>query len=166
MRRKRRKTTSVAFSDPLSDYSSPEFDDELEEALCDNDMTAMQITPMVTVNLETTVAKTMQVLADNGVACAMVIDDDQKLHGVFTERDVLDKVAEHYPMVKDLPVRVVMTHEPVCVYDMDMPAKALNLMATGNFRHVPVLDVDDRLVGVLGPRRVTSFLSKYAQQSS
>ncbi len=161
MRRKRRKSTEGSFSDPLSDYSPPEFDDSLEEALCDNDMTAMDFTPMVTVNLETSVAKTMQILAETGVACALVIDDEQKLHGVFTERDVLDKVAEQYFMVKDLPVRVVMTHEPVCVYDMDMPAKALNLMATGNFRHVPVLDADDKLIGVLGPRRVTGFLSKY-----
>ncbi|HAI10149.1 MAG TPA: hypothetical protein DCM28_00480 [Phycisphaerales bacterium] len=163
MRRKRRKTTEASFSDPLSDYSPPEFDDDLEEALCDNDMTVMALTPMVTVNVETTVNKTMQILAEHGVACALVIDDEQKLHGVFTERDVLDKVAEQYHMVKDLPVRVVMTHEPMCVYAMDMPAKALNMMATGNFRHVPVLDFDDKLIGVLGPRRVTGFLSKYTQ---
>lgn len=163
MRRKRRKTTSGAFSDPLKDYSPPEYADALEQALCDNDMASMAITPMVTVNLDTTVSKTMQIMSEQGVACALVIDEDQKLHGVFTERDVLDKVAEQYHMIKDLPVRVVMTHDPVCVYDMDMPAKALNLMATGNFRHVPVLDVDDRLIGVLGPRRVTGFLSRHAQ---
>jgi CBS domain-containing protein len=161
MRRKRRISTEGTFSDPLKDYSPPEFADGLEEALCDNDMTAMDITPMVTVTLETTVSKTMQMMSEAGIACVLVIDEDQKLHGVFTERDVLDKVAEQYHMIKDLPVRVVMTHEPVCVYEMDMPAKALNLMATGNFRHVPVLDADDRLVGVLGPRRVTGFLSKH-----
>ena len=133
MRRKRRKTTEASFSDPLSDYSPPEFDDDLEEALCDNDMTVMALTPMVTVNVETTVNKTMQILAEHGVACALVIDDEQKLHGVFTERDVLDKVAEQYHMVKDLPVRVVMTHEPMCVYAMDMPAKALNMMEIQGF---------------------------------
>ena len=162
MRRKRRTASPDSFTDPLSDYSPPEFADGLEEALCDNDLTSMQLTPMVTVGLEVPVKDVMDRMAELGIACVLVIDDDQHLHGVFTERDVLDKVAEQYEQVKDLPVRVVMTLDPMCVYEMEMPAKALNLMAVGNFRHVPVLDADDRLVGVLGPRRVTDFLNKHA----
>lgn len=162
MRRKRRTASPGKFSDPLSDYSPPEFDDSLEEALCDNDLAAMELTPMVTVGLEVPVKEVMGRMSELGIACVLVIDDDHRLHGVFTERDVLDKVAEQYDHVKDLPIRVVMTLDPICAYEMEMPAKALNMMAVGNFRHVPVLDADDRLTGVLGPRRVTDFLNKHS----
>ena len=50
---------------------------------------------------------------------------------------------------------------PVVVYSTDVPAKAINLMTTSGFRHIPVLDVDDKLVGVLGPRRLTRYLNKH-----
>ncbi len=54
----------------------------------------------------------------------------------------------------------VMTPDPVCVYETDTPAKALNLMAVGSFRHIPVLDVDGKIVGIVGPSRTSAYLQE------
>jgi len=77
---------------------------------------------------------------------------------VFSERDVLNKIADCFEQVKDQPVSQFMTPQPVVVHESDSSAKALNLMAVGGFRHVPLLDLDDKVVGVIGPRRITNYL--------
>ena len=40
-------------------------------------------------------------------------------------------------------------------------AKAINVMAVGGFRRVPVLSVDDRVIGIIGPKRTVGFLRDY-----
>jgi len=56
-----------------------------------------------------------------------------------------------------------MTHSVMTAYTADSPGKAMNLMAIGGFRHVPILDVDDKVVGILGPRRVSEFLHAHLE---
>lgn len=159
MRRKRRDIPDGEYSDPLKDYSPPQYADELERSLADDEIGTMKITPFDTISPDTTIGDAMAKMASMRIAALLVADGD-RLAGIFTERDVLDKVAGHYDRLKDIPVSVVMTPDPVVAYTTEPPAKALNLMAIGGFRHVPVLDVDDKLVGVLGPRRVTAYLQE------
>ncbi len=161
MRRKRKGIQQGAYEDPLKDYSPPQFEDDLEQALCDTELATVDMKPFDAISPKTKVIDAMKNMAELGIACLMVARDDGKIVGVFTERDVLEKVAEDFEQVKNLPVRVVMTPNPICAYEMDLPAKALNLMATGGFRHIPILDADDHIVGILGPRRVTRFLQTY-----
>jgi CBS domain-containing protein len=81
-----------------------------------------------------------------------------KLVGVFTERDALERVAVRYHEVRSLPVREVMTSNPIVVYETDPAGTALSAIAVAGYRHVPVLDVHERVVGVISPRRVFAFL--------
>ncbi len=156
-RRKRRGAEEGEFEDPLKDYSTPTYADETEQRLCEGRVGDLQITPYITVDANQTVEQTLRMMAEKDIAYMMVVDDG-RLAGIFSERDVLHKVAEQYQQIKSRPLRDVMTAKPVVVYDSDSPAKALNLMVIGGFRHLPVLNVDDQIVGVLGPRRVTAYL--------
>jgi len=54
----------------------------------------------------------------------------------------------------------VMTANPLVVHETDSPGTALNLMAVQSFRHVPILSVDKKVVGIIGPRRLTDYLQK------
>jgi len=60
--------------------------------------------------------------------------------------------------VKDRPVREVMTSNPVVVYESDPAGAALSAIAVAGFRHVPVVDLNGAVVGVISPRRVFEFL--------
>ena len=51
-----------------------------------------------------------------------------------------------------------MTPDPTVVFENDVPAKVINLMGTGHFRHIPVVDADGRLKGIIGGRRVTQYI--------
>jgi len=161
--RPKRQSQSVepGFDDPLKNYDAPEYADDLESALAEESMAAIKCQPFSSVKPTETVENVMRTMARQGIASVLVIDGDEHVLGIFSERDVLNKVSERFEEVKDSPVSDVMTANPTCVYESDSPGKAMNLMATAGFRHVPILDVDDKVVGVIGPRRVTKFLNSY-----
>jgi CBS domain-containing protein len=55
-----------------------------------------------------------------------------------------------------------MTKDPVFVYDTDSSGAALCVMAVAGHRHVPVLDREHRIIGIVTPQRITSFLLSHA----
>lgn len=150
-----------AFEDPLSNYDPPQYADLLERDLCEGTIAQMiKITPFATVSPEITIAEAVKRMAGEDSFALLVVDGDRLL-GVVSERDMLEQVAESYEQVKDLPLRKVMTPEPEVVHLDDPPARAINLMATGGIRRLPVLDEDDRVVGVIGPKRTIAFLFEH-----
>ncbi len=108
----------------------------------------------------TSIEQAMRQMAELAVACVLVTDGDRLL-GLFSERDVLNKVADRFEQIKNHSVTEVMTPEPMVVHEIDSIASALNLMAVHGFRHVPILNVDEKLVGIVGPRRVSNYLQAH-----
>jgi CBS domain-containing protein len=149
---------SGEFHDPLSNYDLPAYSDQMERELVENTINAMVTRPLITVPPTATVTDVLATMVERDVACVLVTDEQDHLLGIFSERDVLLKVAEHFEMVRDQPISEVMTPKPMAVYETASPSQALNLMAMSGFRHIPILDVDDRVVGIVGPRRVTRYL--------
>jgi CBS domain-containing protein len=154
------KLQAEDFQDPLQNYDPKIYSDPLEKALAEETVGAIQSTPVAMVTPETPVHAALQTLARLKVSC-LLIEDQSKLVGVFSDRDVLERVALEYDQVKDRPVRELMTANPVVVYESDSAAAALSIMAVSGFRHVPVTKVDGTIVGIISPQRVTEFLRKH-----
>ena len=149
------------FQDPLKNYAGPEGVDELEQTLVEAEIALMQIQPVATLPTDATIEQAMRMMADLDIGCTLIVEGDGRLAGIFSERDVLNKVADRYDDIKGSSVSLVMTRSTMAAYTSDSPGKAMNLMAIGGFRHVPILDVDDKVVGILGPRRISKFLQTY-----
>jgi len=147
------------FSDPLQDYDPKTYSDPLAKALADQTVAAIQTTPVATVTPDTPVHAAVEKLAGLQVSCLLVVKDG-KLVGVFSDRDVLERVALEYDRVKDRPVGELMTTDPVYAYEADSAAAALSIMAVSGFRHVPVTDIEQRVVGIVSPQRVAEFLRR------
>ena len=158
-KRQRRPIDQGEFEDPLKNYDSIDVDD-FELALREEQVSAIETKPFVTVDVKTPLAEVVAQMAEKSIGCVLVTDNDQ-LVGIFTQRDLLNKVAECYEQVKDLPVSELMSPDPVSIHEIESPAVAINLMSVGGFRHIPVLDVDGHLVGLIGPRRTNQYLKKY-----
>jgi CBS domain-containing protein len=149
--------SDAEFVDPLENYDPRQYDDPLQQSLCEKTVGQMHIRPFASVTADTSVSTAMEKLVGDQIAC-LLVEDSGKLVGVFSDRDVLDKVALEYDEVKDKPVSEVMTREPVYVYESDSAAAVLNVMAISGYRHVPVVNLDETLVGILSPNRMTQFL--------
>ena len=150
------------FQDPLANYDPKKFDDPLEQALSEETVATIQHVPFESIPPETTVEQAVGKLAGLHIACLLVEREGQLL-GVFSDRDVLDKVALAYDRLRNEPVAKVMTNDPIYVYGSDSAAAAVAVMVVAGFRHVPVLDVSGRLAGIVSPQRVTAFLSRHYQ---
>ena len=154
------KSVRDEFHDPLENYEPKTYDDPLEEALAESTVEAITHQPCATIPPETKVRDALDTLSGLHVAC-LLVEEEGRLVGVFSDRDVLDKVALEYDTVQDWPVSEVMTRQPVYVYEIDPAAAALSVMAVSGYRHVPVLDLNDRLAGIVSPQRLTAFLQRY-----
>ncbi len=152
---------SEEFLDPLENYEPREYTDPLERALAEEPVAAIRTHPFFAVRPQTPVREAVATLADLGIACLLVTDERDHLVGVFTKRDVLSKVAERYDEVADGPVSAVMTDDPAFVREIDTAGATLCVMADQGFRHVPVLDVDGQVTGIVVPTRVLEFLKQH-----
>ena len=104
---------------------------------------------LITVDPKTTVAEAATIMGERHVGSALVCDGDT-LEGIFTERDIVRALAEHFDAAGH-PVSHWMTRNPQSI-DPDAPVQeALDRMLSGGFRHLPVME-DKKLVGLVSMR--------------
>ncbi|QEG33781.1 CBS domain-containing protein [Bythopirellula goksoeyrii] len=161
MSKKQVPAESEEFQDPLQNYDPKVYSDPLEKALAEESVSEIQYRPVAVVTPDTPIHKAVEKMANLQIA-SLLVEEDGCLVGVFSDRDVLDKVALEYAQVKNNPVRDVMTKDPAFVYESDSSASALCVMAVLGFRHVPVIDAKHKALGIISPQRVTAFLRKHS----
>jgi CBS domain-containing protein len=91
--------------------------------------------------------------------CVFVMEGDQ-LVGIITGWDILQKVAGPTEDLNAVTCRQVMTSGPTSLQDDDSMAMALNVMASGGFRHIPVLR-DGNPAGVIDVNDVFRAISPH-----
>jgi signal-transduction protein with cAMP-binding, CBS, and nucleotidyltransferase domain len=96
---------------------------------------------------------------DNGTDCVLVVDDG-RLVGIFTDRDAVLKVAGQ--PLKARPIAELMTRDPVVLRHDDTVAVAIHKMAVGGFRHIPIVE-DGRPTGLVSARDVFAHLAETLQ---
>ena len=99
--------------------------------------------PAVALGHQTPVREAIAVMRQKQLSCVLVVERGQ-LVGVFTERDVVTKVAATPLDVDHVPLRDVMQPDPECLQLDDALVYALHQMLRGAYRHVPVVDEQRR----------------------
>ena len=105
---------------------------------------------LLTAPPETTVSKAARLMAGRKVGAVMVVEQ-QKLIGIFTERDVVIRVIAQGRDVLTTPLAEVMTSNPITVAPDKSFGYALLVMHENGFRHLPVME-DGKLVGIVSAR--------------
>ena len=160
-KRPRRQPEPGEFEDPLSNYDQPRYDDGLERSLCVEKISkVIKIKPFECVDGSMTVRQVIADIVEKDIAAVVITEEDRPI-GILTERDIQNNIARRLEDLGDTPISEVMTRDPIVVSGTDSPARAMNLMTSGNFRHIPVVDADGKLIGVIGPSRLTSYLKQY-----
>ena len=88
---------------------------------------------------------------------ALVVMDDGKVTGIFTERDVLQRVMCSGRDPKQTPVADVMTKNVICVGPHTDVEEIQQLMKERRVRHVPVCSDDGDLLGVISIGDVNAY---------
>ncbi len=96
---------------------------------------------------EATVLQALELMAEHNVGSVLVMDQD-KLVGIFSERDYARKVRLKGRASEDMTVGESMTKEVIYVSPDDRVKECMALMTNKRCRHLPVIE-GDQLVGVI-----------------
>lgn len=100
------------------------------------------------VTLETPISEVAQLMESEDIGSLPVLEGDQ-LAGMITDRDIVVRAIAQGKDPRGMPVREVASRELVTVYADDDLSNALKKMASEQVRRLPVVDEENRLVGVL-----------------
>lgn len=109
------------------------------------------------VSLEASVAEAIRTMLERRVGAVAVLDSEQRVAGIFTERDVLRKLALSGRDPEKTPVRELMTTVVELATSETSPSEALVTMVERHFRHLPVADSNGKLLGMLSIRNLLEW---------
>jgi CBS domain-containing protein len=107
-----------------------------------------------TVPLEATAEQAIRTMLDQRVGAVAVVDENFRVAGIFTERDVLRRLALKENDPRKIAVREVMTTPVEMATRATSASEALATMVERHYRHLPIVDDDGRLLGMLSIRNV------------
>lgn len=105
-----------------------------------------------------TVYEAAQLMSARRENCILVVNDLGELIGIFTAKDLAFRIVGSGLSATTVTIDQIMTPSPLCANANSPAAEALTLMVEKGFRHLPVLDDQNRIVGVL------DITKSYAQQ--
>jgi CBS domain-containing protein len=106
------------------------------------------------VPLSATAAEAIEAMIQRRMGAAAIVDEHGIVAGVFTERDVMTRVALSGRDPHQLPITEVMTTPVLLATKSTTIAEATAVMINHQKRHLPVVEDDGRLIGILSIRHV------------
>jgi CBS domain-containing protein len=117
---------------------------------------------VLTTNPDTSVYEAIGQMVDANVGSILVIEDD-KVRGIFTERDYLRRIALEGRTSKTTRIDEVMTTPVICVEPSYEVKQCLEIMTENRCRHLPVMN-ENELVGIISIGDCVKQLSDSAQK--
>jgi len=143
----------------LTQLDQPTAGNRVERSLMEDPVSLLRPNKPVTIAPTATVRDAIRTMLARDIGALMVVDDQGKMLGIFSERDLLTKVAGLDVPHEQLTVERFMTPKPEAVKPSDPLAFALHKMDIGGYRHMPVVQ-DDVPVGVLSVRDMLRHITR------
>ena len=132
-----------------------EGEDHIRSAILNTPISDLTLHKPIMVDVSTTVFDAVKAMREQHLGCVLV-QKAETLVGIFTERDVLNRVVFHNDQT--MMVESVMTNNPETLGSNESTAFALNMMCVGGYRHIPIVESNRRVIGVLSLQDIVAFL--------
>lgn len=146
----------------FDDIDSGTVEEELHEirgALLNDTITMLEPAEPICLPATATVAEAIERMLARRQAGVLVVDADGRLTGIFTERDVLMRVAGQGRNAAGTTLGEVMTPDPEALRAGHRIAYAVHSMSVAGYRTVPIVDADGKPVGVVTVSNVIRWLA-------
>ncbi len=120
------------------------------------DLVKVKPTKMVTCQESCIVADAVTIMDGQNVGSILVLNEEKKLVGIFTERDIMHCFAKNVQF-KQKTMKDVMSPNPVTLDAATDISVAVSLMSEKKIRHLPVME-DEKIIGVVSYRDLVSYL--------
>jgi CBS domain-containing protein len=115
-------------------------------------------TDLRTVTPDTLVEDAAELMLDSGVGSVLVVDEGNELRGILTSTDFVRIVANQQPKDRT-PVSKYMTADLVTTTAQASIAEAADAMVDEGFHHLPVVDDDEGLIGMVTTTDLAAYVA-------
>lgn len=106
------------------------------------------------VQMQSSVADAIRMMLNRHVGAVAVVDGQKRVAGIFTERDVLQKLSLSGRDPAHTAICEVMTTPVEMATEATRLGEAMAAMVERHYRHLPIVDDDGRLLGILSIRHI------------
>jgi CBS domain-containing protein len=129
----------------------------IEKSLGEDRVETLNLEEAISVPEDTSLDAAIQTMRNKKIGCVLVTDPDGKLCGIFTERDVLNRLAGKVDDLAGQTVSQYMTQNPEVVQEGQLLASALQRMMVGDLRHLPIVDEQGCPKKILSSRDIIGY---------
>mgnify|MGYP003592375012 FL=1 len=90
----------------------------------------------------------LELMAEKNIGALPVVENG-RVCGIFSERDYARKVVLHGRSSRDTPIADIMTTQVISVRPQEGMSRCMALMTDKHIRHLPVLDDNEQLIGII-----------------
>lgn len=119
----------------------------------------LPLRPPALVERRASIRETVEAIKAKHLGCALICEEG-RLVGLFTERDLLNKVLGE-AVGEGTPVEQVMTANPAKLSLDDSVIVAMRLMQEGDFRNIPLVNELDQAAGVVTVRDLVNYFAEH-----
>ncbi|MDB5292473.1 MAG: putative signal transduction protein with domain [Phycisphaerales bacterium] len=127
-----------------------------------HDILSEKGTKVHSVSVDSTALQAIQKMNQHRIG-AMVVMDADRVAGIFTERDVMQRVVGEQMNAADISVGEVMTRDVVCCSPDASLEEMSEIMRSRRIRHIPICEEDGALVGLIS---IGDLNAQHATQQS
>ena len=117
-------------------------------------------TKFIVLNEKSTLREAIDNIQEQHIGCVL-LENDKKISGIFTERDIVQKIVGNRHDLENEYVLDYMTITPDVLYPTDAIGFALNKMIEGGYRHIPIINDAGEPIGVISMQDIINHLGDY-----
>ena len=103
---------------------------------------------VVTTSAAASIAGAIDTLTRHRIGALVVVDEDDRIAGIISERDIVRAIAGQGAQALSAPLASVMTRSVMTCTETDTVDEVMARMTRGRFRHLPVVE-DGHLTGII-----------------
>ena len=149
---------------PLTPFDLPQPENSLERSVMYDQVKTLKQHPPVTMTASGTVGEAIERMLAANVGAILVVDSAGLLVGIFSERDLLKKIAGTVADYEEMPITQFMTPRPESVSTTDTLNFVLQKMDAGGYRHVPVVE-NGKPVSLISARDMLRFITRLCKDA-
>jgi CBS domain-containing protein len=111
----------------------------------------------ITVTKNVTVRECIEILSKRHIGSIVVVDENNRCKGIFTERDAIRVVAQNLPL--NAPIEIIMTKNVHTINEDASFDEVKRVVKFYKIRHLPVTNEDGKLVGLISVRHILDELT-------
>jgi CBS domain-containing protein len=145
-----------AYEDNHESVHKGQAEDYVRSAILNTPISELALRKPILVDASTPVVDAVHAMREQHLGCVLV-QKAERLVGIVTERDILNRVVFQNEN-RSMLVESIMTQNPETLGSHESTAFALNMMSVGGYRHIPIVEPEGIVIGVLSVQDIVAFL--------